>query len=587
MGKGIVKLGEGNWAVKDGNLLAAKETNGRFKNAEFTVTRGTDATYVGKDGLIKTASFYNLVTYSEDFSQWTGLVALSIGLNQGISPNGLTEANLLSIGIDSSSTRHRLYNLFDFVSGDTYTYSIFAKKNENDWFQLMFSASAFDAESYANFDLNNGVVGNKGTSTTANITYYGNGWYRCSITCTASTSVTTTYELLTTNNTNSGRYPSYQSSAAVNVCFLWGAQLVEGTEALDYQYTNGKEGIPRIDFTDNIDGHLLLEPQSTNLVTYSEDFSQWSANNATITQNALTSPDGTVNADKIIAISTIAQHRVDFTSSNAIGSTSFSFFAKSAEYNSCWGRIGLDSGFFDLENGLTSANVGITSNIVDYGNGWYKCTITKASSSANEVCRINITTSYTTTADFLGDNTSGIYVYGAQHEELSYPTSYIPTNGSTVTRDADTCTGAGEAADFNGSEGVLYAEINPIAVKSNSGYIGLLGASTAHRVILGLPANSNDVTYFVVSGTTIANQSYDIGDMNQYLKIALKYKQDDFALWVNGTEVLTDTSGTPDVDITHLGFYGYTTNQPFYGKVKAIRAYKEALSDSELTTLTS
>ena len=273
MGKGIVKLGEGQWAVKDGNLLAAKETNGRFKNTEFTVTRGTDATYVGKDGLIKTASFYNLIPYSEDLSQWTGLVALSIGLNQGISPNGSTEANLLSIGIDSSSTRHRLYNLFNFVSGDTYTYSIFAKKNENDWFQLMFSTSAFDAESYANFDLNNGVVGNKGTSTTANITYYGDGWYRCSITCTASTSATTTYELLTTNNTNSGRYPSYQSSAAVNVCFLWGAQLVEGTEALDYQYTNGKEGIPRIDFTDNTDGHLLLEPQSTNLITYSEDFS--------------------------------------------------------------------------------------------------------------------------------------------------------------------------------------------------------------------------------------------------------------------------------------------------------------------------
>jgi hypothetical protein len=176
----------------------------------------------------------NLVTYSEDFSQWAGLVALSIGLNQGISPNGSIEANLLSIGIDSSSTRHRLYNLFNFVSGDTYTYSIFAKKNENDWFQLMFSTSAFDAESYANFDLNNGVVGNEGTSTTADIIDYGNGWYRCSITCTASASVTTTYEVLTTNNTNSGRYPSYQSSAAVNVCFLWGAQLEELPYATSY-----------------------------------------------------------------------------------------------------------------------------------------------------------------------------------------------------------------------------------------------------------------------------------------------------------------------------------------------------------------
>jgi len=70
MGKGIVKLGEGNWAVKDGNLLAAKETNGRFKNAEFTVTRGTRATYVGRDGLIKESNLQdvNLVN-NGDFSE--------------------------------------------------------------------------------------------------------------------------------------------------------------------------------------------------------------------------------------------------------------------------------------------------------------------------------------------------------------------------------------------------------------------------------------------------------------------------------------------------------------------------------------
>ena len=181
----------------------------------------------------------NEVTYSEDFSQWSGLIALSIGLNQGTSPSGLTDANLLSVGVDASATRHRLYNLFSFVSGDTYTFSMFAKKNEQDWFQLMFSSTAFDAQSYANFDLNNGVVGNTGTSTTANIIDYGNGWYKCSITCTATSSLSTTYEILTTNNTDSGRYPSYQSATAVNVCYLWGAQLEEGSYATSYIPTDG------------------------------------------------------------------------------------------------------------------------------------------------------------------------------------------------------------------------------------------------------------------------------------------------------------------------------------------------------------
>ena len=70
MGKGIVKLGEGQWAVKDGNLLSAKETNGRFKNTEFTVSRGTRASYVGRDGLIKESNLQdvNLVN-NGDFSE--------------------------------------------------------------------------------------------------------------------------------------------------------------------------------------------------------------------------------------------------------------------------------------------------------------------------------------------------------------------------------------------------------------------------------------------------------------------------------------------------------------------------------------
>jgi hypothetical protein len=418
MGKGIVKLGEGNWAVKDGNLLAAKETNGRFKNAEFTVARGTDATYVGRDGLIVNETgdntpridftnntdghlllepqSTNLITYSEDFSQWSGLLALSIGLNQGISPNGSTEANLLSIGIDSSATRHRLYNLFSFVEGDSYTYSLFAKKNENDWLQLMFSSSAFDVQSYANFDLNNGVVGNEGTSTTADIIDYGNGWYRCSITCTASASVTTTYEVLTTNNTNSGRYPSYQSSAAVNVCFLWGAQL----------------------------------------------------------------------------------------------------------------------------------------------------------------------------------------------EALSYATSYIPTNGSTVTRDAETCTGAGSSADFNSEEGVLYAEIAALANSNTVRYLGLNDGSSNNRVVILNDGTANRIRAIVSSGgTKYADLYYNVTDVTDFHKVAVKYKANDFALWIDGVERATDTSGSAPIGLNDLDFELSGGN--FYGKCKAIRVYKDALSDSELTTLTS
>ena len=97
MGKGVVKLGEGKWATKDGKLLAAKETNRRFKNAEFTVARGTRATYVGRDGLIKESNLQdvNLVTngtFDAD-SDWTKGTGWSI--NGGVaSCNGTSGATI-------------------------------------------------------------------------------------------------------------------------------------------------------------------------------------------------------------------------------------------------------------------------------------------------------------------------------------------------------------------------------------------------------------------------------------------------------------------------------------------------------------
>ena len=558
MGKGVVKLGEGQWAVKDGNLLAAKETNGRFKNAEFTVTRGSDATYVGRDGLIKrflTGSETELITNS-DFSTSGDVTTSSfdLGWKINVSDNlGVSIVNnqlLLSRPVGENTDYGRVY-----ATNGVDSINVKPANHEGRRYKLEFE-----------------IVAKTGTPT---LRWYNNGF-------------------ITFTDTTLGKKTIYFTSSTNRlVVFL---QEHEGSSiTLDNISLIDVEDIddtPRIDFTDNTDGHLLLEPQSTNLITYSEDFSSYTKSSIDLNDSLVSSPNGSNSATGLTNTTTAQCHiRTSFTTSST-GNYTGTIYIKRQDFDYIYVELGNAYARFDILNGTKGASgqfetgwTYVNHDIETLSNGWFRISIT----ANNTITGTYNFRPYQPTSTFSNYDSGSLgtsFIWGAQVEALPYATSYIPTNGGTVTRDAETCTGAGEAADFNSSEGVLYAEINPIAVKSSSGYIGLLGASAAHRVILGFPANSNDVTYFVISGTTLAQQSYDIGDMNQYLKIALKYKQDDFALWVNGTEVLTDAGGTPDIDITHLGFYGYTTNQPFYGKVKAIRVYKET-DGIDLATLTS
>ena len=408
---GVSKSGLGvhtQYIVSDGATirLYSSENGTDLSLTNVSVKEVVDATNIpridytdGTASILLEPQTTNLVTYSEDFSMWTGLINLSIGLNEGASPSGEVNANLLSLGVDTSSTRHRLYSLYNFILGNEYTFSVFAKKDEQDWFQLMYGA-AFDTQSYANFDLANGVVGNVGTSTDANIIDYGNGWYRCSITCTATAAISSTFEIITTNNTNSGRYPSYQSTTNTNVCFLWGAQL----------------------------------------------------------------------------------------------------------------------------------------------------------------------------------------------EQQSYSTSYIPTSGAIATRLADTVTGAGSTDLINSTEGVLYAEIAAFADDGTLRNISISDGTYSNTILLRYLDLSNKIQAVVRIGNSFKGIcDFTLADTTENIKVAYKWKNGDFALWINGTEV--DTSFdigefAPNI-LTELSFDRGDGTQNFYGKTKAVAVWKEALSDEELTCLTT
>jgi len=366
-------------------------------------------------------------------------------------------------------------------------------------------------------------------------------------------------------------------------------------------------GVPRLDYP-LLDGvvqdcpHLLLEPSRTNLIPYSEDFSNsgWTLDNTTVVANSAVSPDGSLNADKIIATAINSSHSafISLSSSTSSGTSyCYSFFAKAEEYTKTAIRIG-GGGYssqpmavINLLNGSVVSQQGFISlSVKDFSNGWYKINAVFTATSSVAPNIQPIADGFTTTSDnytYNGDGTSGIYIWGAQIEE-DYPTSYIPTNGEVggVTRSADAVNGA--EATFNDSEGVLYANVADFYDSTTSRVISISDGTLNNRVFFKFYTVSNGIeaTLISSSGGTNPQITTTTSDTSNYNKIALKYSSNGFNLWANGFELGTDTVTNLPNNLSDLSFDTASLN-PLYGKTKEVMTFNEALSDTELEALTS
>ena len=246
--------------------------------------------------------------------------------------------------------------------------------------------------------------------------------------------------------------------------------------------------------------------------------------------------------------------------------------------------------WFNLSNGTKGTiESGITADIEDYGNGWYRLIATRTSAATNTgrffwgLANDNGSTNYT------GDGSSSVYAYGFQAEAGSYATSYIPTYGTSVTRDADACNGAGNTATFNSTEGVLYAEISALDDDGTFRLISLSDGTTNNRLSLGYRSTSNAI-YCEIRNANVT-QAFLLGivsDIKNKHKVAVKYKENDFSLWINGVEVATDNSGITPLNLSKLNFdSGQQTGGIFFGKTNQVLVFPTALSDTELATLTT
>ena len=357
--------------------------------------------------------------------------------------------------------------------------------------------------------------------------------------------------------------------------------------------------VPRLDYP-LIDGvvqdcpALLLEPATTNFLQYSEDFTQseWSKTrvNTPVLQTSVIAPDGTTNVHLVTNNETGTSSIFDNEIGSSTNSSTFSVFVK--YYNLQYLMLRIDSPtrrvLFDIQNGsIIEKNSDVTGTIKYYGNGWYRCSITHTALTAAGNAIIQLNESGTISDSNVSTTGSGYYIFGAQYEVGSYTTSYIPTSGSTVTRNADVCNSAGTSAEFNDSEGVLYAEFSALANDSTTRVITINDTSNQLTERVQLFILGTSMYGRVTDGGTTQGQVIGTPTLTDNNKIAFKYKANDFALWINGVEVDTSNSGSTPSGLDTIRFDAGTGGSPLYGNLKETAIFKSALTDSELESLTS
>lgn len=560
--------------TKTSKIFSQKPVNG---DGDFTFSRSTAATRVNADGNIEKET-QNLFKYSNAFttSPWTGSATWTSGQAD---KDGGNNAWLFAKSGSSSSD---YYN--EYFSG-VQTFSIYVKKEAGKGIAVYNFNSAQACTAVWNIETGAKVVQNAYTIDT-NLVEYNSNWWRFDMSV----------------NVTSGRWYIYAtdgtSTLTTDTLVLQDAQLEQGLVARDYIETTTAaveggitDNVPRLDYTDSSCPALLLEPQRTNLLDQSEYVSSWSKTRATITTNAATSPEGVDNASALVATAVSDDHFITKSYSASDAVYTYSAFLKKG--NRTWARLWethtnvyVD---FNLDTGAIGATLGtiIDKGTEDFGDGWYRCYFTYDTGSA-------ATNNYRIYAlegnndkSYLGDGTSEeIYIYGAQLEEGSYATSYIPTYGSAVTRNGESIANVDLTNIFtDSSQGTFVFEFDNIGVFDSGADARIRFGSATDTLQFGFYFNGSDSS---VRFYDYESSGYLISDgptNGESAKFAVKFQDNEAKGFVDGALSQTRTGST--YDITKITWFMATSSDKWALGFKKILFFPKALTDAECIDLTT
>jgi len=602
--------------------LSLDFANTEILDPRVTFTRASTARVY--DGRTVAKAEENLLLRSQEFETTWAQLRTTRSANTSAAPDGTTTAD--TITEDTGTGEHIILQTVS-ATGQV-TFSVFAKAGTGSRFLVLSVSRAGSHYGAATFDLSTQsvtqtlIAGYSGGVTTA-VSAATQGFHRYSITVTTDTMDSVRVGLASTSTySNFSRgFDSYTGNGTSSL-ILWGAQLEQRSAVTAYTPTTTQPitnyvpvlqtaaaGVARFDHNP-VTGEslgLLIEEQRTNLFTYSEqiDDAAWAKSNSSVTTNTIVAPDGALTGDKLVENTATAVHAVG-QNQTAAASTAYtlSFFAKKAERTFAQATIG--GGFngvtinatFNLNTGVASVISGTaTASCVAIGNDWYRCTVTGTSgaSPTSAAFRAGIALD-ASTISYTGTTGSGIYIWGAQLEAGAFPTSYIPTVASQVTRSADSAsmTGANFSSWYRADEGSFYAEFGPYGARASqtaSGNFGVFGASSGtfnngHNIFAGsgfapvysVRANSVDSCY-LSSGLLNANSTN---------KVAAAYKTNDFARSLGGASPATDTTGILPQGATQANIGALASSVgPLNGTIKKIAYYPIRLTNSQLQALTA
>jgi hypothetical protein len=316
----------------------------------------------------------------------------------------------------------------------------------------------------------------------------------------------------------------------------------------------------------------------------SEDFNSW-AGGGTIVQNAIISPDGTQNATKYTSNNTT---QTRYQSTSGATACSISMYAKKFDSDYIiisYGQPSTKYAIFRLSDGVcTQSTSGITTSSINVGNGWWRFTLSTATESIGYIEFAPYTNS--TGWPYCGGS---CYIWGAQYENSSYPTSYIPTTSASATRVADACFKTGISSLIGQTEGVIFVDFNNVTNPEAGDYNMLATISdSANEYIYISKRNPTGFEIYGGVGATTYITSGVFVDGQRY-KVALAYKNNDFAVYINGSSIWTDTSGTISVNTPNklsVGSY-YSQILNFNSGINQCALFKTRLTNAELASLTT